>query len=248
MNDSPYGSGWSVKRFCAWSIAAAALLGSWIWPVSRALWDHLDDACFHALNATVALGRPFAVFWALTGDRLFDYVAAALTLVIFLGFIDKGGKEYFRRGIAVGIVTTVILLIVVGLQRELISWQRPSPTAELGDAAVYSIKNFVPWSRAKESSPNAFPSDHATVMLIMTVLWWRAFGQKSGIVMTVLTIAFTLPRMAAGAHWITDALVGGGFSLFLTLAVLDGTPFMWHLYRRARYIIGKIADGRPLTK
>jgi membrane-associated phospholipid phosphatase len=246
MNDSPYCSGWSAKRFCAWSIAAAALLGSWIWPASRALWDNLDNACFRTLNATVALGRPFAVVWALTGDRLFDYVAAALTLVFFLMFISHGGRASFRRGIAVGLITTVILLIVIGLQRELIAWGRPSPSAELGD--VYSVKDFVSWSRAKESSPNAFPSDHATVMLIMTVLWWRAFGRKPGIIMAALTVAFTLPRMAAGAHWVTDALVGGGFSLFLALAVIDGTPFTGHLYRRARHLIDKIAGWRPPAK
>jgi len=230
--DYPFSTGWNIKKIIFWTTASALLLGSWIWPVSRVLWDKVDIFCFRMLNATVAWGKLFAVFWAVTGDRVFDAVGALGVFVMFVVFLLRRGEAFFRRGLPIGIVTAVILLVVIGLQRQVISYPRNSPGKIFKDQ--HSIQAQVSWSRAKEASPSSFPGDHATVMVILTILWWKAFGPGLGRVMLGLTFLFGLPRMAAGAHWMTDAVIGGGFVVLLMLAVVDGMPLGFWFYRFSR--------------
>ncbi len=240
MKDYPFSKTWSAGRVASWTLAAFLLLGSWFWPVSRAAWDIFDLGCFQALNATVAWGYPWAVYWALTGDNLFDIVVALIVLGAFFRHILCKGRGYCHRGIGLGIVTAAILLVVLGLQRELISWPRPSPSLVVGE--YHSIRQTVPWSRAKEDSPSSFPGDHATVIMIMLVLWWPAFGRRMGCGLLFLTVIFSLPRMAAGAHWMSDALVGGGFVVFLILGFFYGTPLGWRMYQLVLPLATRIED------
>jgi membrane-associated phospholipid phosphatase len=238
MKEYPFSRAWNKRKFGFWLIAALLLMGSWLWPFSRSLWDILDRLCFQALNATIAWGKPWAVFWALTGDRIFDYVAAAIVILVFIIFIFGYKKRLSRRDLFLTLFSIIMLGIVIGLQRELISWPRLAPSNLF--EGRNSIKEFVFWSRAKETSASSFPGDHATVMMIITVLFWRFFGHKLGQIMLGLTVLFTLPRLAAGAHWLTDDLVGGGFVVLLMLAVIDGTPFVWYLYRAYNLCSNKI--------
>ncbi|MBX3488760.1 DUF368 domain-containing protein [Parvibaculum sp.] len=223
---------WNVRHLLIWTGAAFVLAGSWFWPETRALWDAFDLAIFRALNATVAASDAIAFFWALTGDRRFDYFSALIVLIIYLVVISRGDLARFRFGVAFGGVVSILLLVIIALQRELIEYPRPSPTLVLD--ATHSIRDFIPWSRAKEASATSFPGDHATVMMILALTWGLGLGRRLGTLAAVLTIVFALPRMAAGAHWTTDALIGGGFVTLLTAALLLGTPLVHYLQRGVR--------------
>ncbi|MDP2148380.1 MAG: DUF368 domain-containing protein [Parvibaculum sp.] len=239
----PYGvftPGWNVKRLLLWTGAALLLAASWIWPETRALWDAMDVAIFRLLNATVAMNDVIAAFWALTGDRRFDYVSALIVLVIYMIVISRDDLPRFRHGFAFGGSVAILLLVVIGLQRELIEYPRLSPTFALEH--VHSIRAYIPWSLAKEGSDTSFPGDHATVMMLLALTWSLGLGRRLGLLAAALTFVFALPRMAAGAHWMTDALVGGGFVTLLTAGVLLGTPAMYHLQRGVRRISDPVVD------
>lgn len=231
---------WDLRQLALLSGAAVLLFASWLFPVTRIAWDAVDLAFFRMMNATVALDGSVALFWALTGDRRFDYFSALIVLVLYLYIISRGGMEQLRHGIAYGGAVSIILLVVIALQREWIEYPRMSPTLMLD--ATHSIQSWIPWSRAKEAAPNSFPGDHATVMMLLTLCWWPAFGRRIGLLALALTIAFALPRMAAGAHWLTDAMVGGGFVTLLTAALIFGTPLLHYLTGGMRFVTDRAVD------
>ena len=87
--------------------------------------------------------------------------------------------------------------------------------------------------RSKETSRSSLPGDHGTVMLLVTWLLWRSAGARIGLVAIALTVAFTVPRFAAGAHWLTDLAIGSGVSVLLAATALLGTPLARWLYMAA---------------
>lgn len=227
------GGAWHPGRGALWLVAAAALLVSW-WPIeaTRALWDELDRAAFFGLNGTIAWHDWVAAYWAATGDRRFDLLSAVVLLVLYVVVISRDGLPRFREGVAMGAVTLVVLLVVILVQRQLIALERLAPSHVL--EPFHSLGDIVSWSRAKEGSDRSFPGDHASVMLILTVLWWRTEGRRVGLIVLGLAVLFTLPRLVSGAHWATDVLVGGGVATLVTVALVTGTPALSWLYRPVR--------------
>lgn len=231
---------WDLRALAFWTGAALLLIGSWFFPPTRAVWDAVDLAFFRLMNATVALDQAAAFFWALTGDRRFDYFSALIVLILYLFIVSRSDMERLRHGLAFGGSVSIILLVVIALQREWIEYPRMSPMLSVEEA--HSINALIPWSRAKEASANSFPGDHATVMMLLTLCWWAVYGRRIGLLALGLTVAFALPRMAAGAHWLTDALVGGGFVTLLTAALIFGTPVLHYLNRAMRFVTDKAVD------
>src|SRR5690606_5415996 len=231
---------WDFRHLAIWTAAALLLGASWVVPVTRGWWDALDLVVFRALNETVTWGYGPAAFWALTGDRLFDVFSAFVLGGFYLVIITRDGIPGFRHGLAFGAATIILLAVVVALQRELIEFPRLSPTLLLDN--VHSIADYVSWSRAKEGSGSSFPGDHATVAMLLTLCWWLAYGWRVGLIATALTIIFSLPRMVAGAHWLTDAAVGGGFVVFVVAALMLGTPIFHKLYTFFRPWTDRLAD------
>lgn len=217
------------KTLLIWTALSALLFASW-WPIAatRELWDAVDLWVFRTSNATVTW-EPMAVIWALSGDRRFDYFSAIIIFTIYVAYISRGSDlARFRDGVAFGIMTAVILLLVILLQREIISFPRFSPSLALD--SYHSIQAYVPWSLAKEGSNSSFPGDHATVTMIIAVLWWIGFNWRMGLLGFFLGFLFAMPRIAAGAHWATDVLIGGGFVTLLTIGLVRGTPLGWWIY------------------
>jgi membrane-associated phospholipid phosphatase len=222
---------WNAKPLLLWTAAAVLLFVTWVTPSTRAVWDIFDMAVFNGMNATVAWGGATAAMWAITGDRLFDVFSAVLILVIYLFYISRGDLERFRHGLAFGLTIAVVLFLLAFLQRQIISLPRLSPSLALD--SYHSIAAYVPWSRAKEGSDGSFPGDHASVSLIIAALWWLGCSRKLGILGAVLGILFALPRVAAGAHWATDIVIGGGSVTLLTIGLVKGTPLAWRIYEYA---------------
>lgn len=212
----------------AWAclVAALALIVTFNSPGTAEVWRVIDEAWYKGWNATVAWGTPFSELWAITGDRHFDVVSALVILAIFVQRFMSTPADA-RRGLAFGIYTALVLYIVIKVQRAL-PLERASPSLVMD--LHYSIQALVPWSRAKEFAGSSFPGDHATTMLVITWLWWRAGGWRMGLTAAGLTVAFTLPRFAAGAHWATDLLVGSAAVVLFAVAVLHGTPLGRWLY------------------
>ncbi len=203
-------------------IAAVLVLGSFLLPWTHSAWLWLDQQVFYWLNGTVAWGSPWVEIWAATGDRRFDLFTGVIIIGLFYWFWLWGDEHQFRNGVAVFFYLAVVLFLVVTYQREIL--QMPSPSPSLLYEPFYSIKDQVPWSRAKETTLTGFPSDHATFMFLITWLWWHAGGRRIGLLALGLTFLFALPRLGAGAHGISDTLVGGTFSALAAASIAHLTP------------------------
>jgi putative membrane protein len=231
LNEFTLPKGWRWGPLAGWTAAGVLLFASWIWPITREWWDVFDVWVFQVMNGTVGTSDIWATIWALTGGRRFDVFSGLMILSIYLYYIGSGDFARFRHGLALGLTIAAMLLAIILLQRLIISWPRLSPSLVL--EGFHSIRSVVPWSVAKEGSDSSFPGDHATVTMVLAVFWWLGFNWRFGLVGVALAVFFTLPRLAAGAHWATDVAIGGGSMTLITVAIAAGTPIPWYIYRAA---------------
>ncbi|MEQ8283350.1 MAG: DUF368 domain-containing protein [Parvibaculum sp.] len=219
---------WQWKTLLLWTILSVLLFASWgSIGATREWWDAFDLWVFQVTNGTVP-SQPMAVFWALSGDRRFAYLSIIIVLGVHLAHISRADFARFRDGIAFGIVMAAVLLIVTVVQKEIFSFPRLSPSLALD--TYHSIRTFVPWSLAGEGSDSSFPGVSATATIVVAALWWTGFGWRMGLLGAVLGVIFAIPRIAAGAHWATDVVIGGGTVTLLTVGIMRGTPLCWWTY------------------
>lgn len=94
----------------------------------------------------------------------------------------------------------------------------------------------------KDRSSRSFPGDHASVLLLWTA-FLSLFTRGKRLLLVWLTgIFLLLPRLVAGAHWLSDNLVGGGFVVMQTLA--------WGYYTAAGHWAYRFLDrlGEPFVR
>ncbi len=193
---------WRVPALVVLQLAALALLATWLWPPLRATWDRLDAATF-ALVMLAVLIRGGLVFAAGRMREAFYAFAAILVLLL-------------------AIRTAVFSPLVAHFH-----WQRASPSLTVKGAVLIS-ELFPGWQgllHVKDSSGRAFPGDHASVLMLWA-LFVSAFagGWRRWLVWSLAAL-FMLPRVVAGAHWLSDVLVGGTFLALTTIAWGLCTPY-----------------------
>ncbi|MDP1628584.1 DUF368 domain-containing protein [Parvibaculum sp.] len=230
LSDFPLSKEWQWKPLLGWTAAALLLVASWLFQPTRGYWDIFDVAVFRAINGTVARDERIAVFWALTGGRQFGPFLLVTILAVYFYFIGRADLARFRHGAAFAVLTAILVLAAVVLQ-ELVAYSRPSPSLALD--SYHSIKALVPWSMAGEGSASSSADNWMTATIVLAVLWWRGFTWRLGLAGAALALLCVLPPIAAGAHWPTDALIGGGAIAILALALTSGTPVAWWIYRAA---------------
>lgn len=219
------GSGLRPWVFGWLHLLAALLLLSWWWEGSatRGLWDSLDRAVFYALNGSLAGGGAWAKFWAIANHRAFDLVSATLLLLLYAHFALAQRGKYLAERIALLVALFLFTLVMIEISNNTLE-ELKRHSASMVLEPVYRLSELFPHIEAKDYSASSFPGDHATVLLMFTGYFWFAAGWRYGVTMVVLAILFSMPRVVAGAHWLTDDLVGSGVVALLGLAWLYGTP------------------------
>jgi membrane-associated phospholipid phosphatase len=222
---------WRGGGLIACNLLALVLLGSWLWPPARLLWDRLDAVTFHFLNAPLAGNAAWAHVWGVCNMRPVDLGFG----VVMLCFLIKGDWIYpaaqVRQALYAFLAVLVLLLLIrVGPLNELVKamhWQRASPSLTV-DGAVRLTVLFPDWVRdwhMKDSSGRSFPGDHASVLLLWAI--FLSFAARGWTRWTVWFLAalLMLPRLVSGAHWLSDILVGGVFVALVTTGWGLYTPY-----------------------
>ncbi|MFH0945840.1 MAG: phosphatase PAP2 family protein [Planctomycetota bacterium] len=214
---------WSVSALLICNLGAVLLLGSWIYAPTRSLWDGLDRSVFGVLNGSLDGPRWWQITVAVTNNRKFDLVPFILTVILLWCFVTEGRRSRFVRRSA---ATVMILLVILAVRKfadmDVFQIDRESPTRVI-DSAI-RVSEQVTWIAAKDGSKKSFPGDHSMCLMMLNVFLWFYGGRRWGILYAVMAVAFSLPRMIAGAHWLTDNLVGGGFIALLSMSWLLSTP------------------------
>lgn len=227
---------WRPRALILLLLISLLLLASWIPSGGKALWHQLDIPVFRLLNGSLGQLAGWDLLWALLSTRLADLLAAILMLLSLItpGLIFE--RLQVRRALLIFIALLVVTLVVRTLFTRFIDGlglQHASPSVTLGDGfrlsgAFPGIENIL---EIKDRSSRSFPGDHASVLLL-----WAAFLSlfargKRLLLIWLACIFLLLPRLVAGAHWLSDNLVGGGFVVMQTLAWGYCTPLGHWLQR-----------------
>lgn len=211
---------------------AVLLLVSWLTPFSRRWWDVLDAAVFGMLNPTLAASGVWQTFWAITNWRPFDLVTAAIIFGFVLAWLREETDDRVQARIAQFLAFCVLLLIgkaVEHLLLDLTGYRRQSPTLVFPDAV--RLSQLVTWIPVKDRGSTVFPGDHAFVIFATVGFIRISIGRSTGLLAALLLVPFALPRLVAGAHWLTDIVIGGLGMALVLLSLAYATPFAAHLSR-----------------
>jgi len=201
---------------------SVGLLATWFLEPTRSAWLYLDEKVFWAFNETLADGRLWQGFWAVANSRLGDVLSAAMMIGVYLHFMFRQGREAKGRIIAVGVLLTGLVIIAERLGHFL-PVHRPSPTLLHADAL--RLSGLVSWIATKDYSGDSFPGDHGTVVLICAGVITYYLPRNYAIAAWLLALFWVLPRIVAGAHWMTDDFVGSVSVAGLVLTLAFATPF-----------------------
>lgn len=230
MSNTFINSQWRPRALLACHLLAALLLLSWLWQPTRDLWDGFDLWLFQLLNEPVHAAGLWAKVWAIGSMRPVDLGVGVVMLAVMLkADLVFQGHQVRRALFAFLTALLALLLLRVGFAElvKVMGWQRPSASLVVeGSARLTEL--FPDWEERwdmKDSASRSFPGDHASVLLIWAL--FMSFFARNWRLLLVWAIAVIgmLPRLVAGAHWGSDAFVGGVFLSLLALAWSCYTPF-----------------------
>lgn len=237
---------WHPLAFFSCNLLALLLLASWYYPPTRGLWDALDRAAFFLLNGSLAWGESWQLIWAWGNNRAFDVGSGLLMIGLFWIHILSGRRgDLIPRLVQFGIMSLLILASqegVIDTYQRILEVQRASPSLVL--EPVYRLSELVPQVQAKDASGSSFPGDHATVLLLWLGFVWIYAGLGLRITSLLLGLLIIAPRLVAGAHWLSDNLVGSGALVLLMLGWVLATPLGYLLKRLGTVILEAILPRR----
>jgi Kdo2-lipid A phosphotransferase len=131
-----------------------------------------------------------------------------------------GDRENVNRYISIGILLLLTALIASQIGKAL-PIERISGTFEYPEAL--RISQLVPVA-AKDTASDSFPGDHGLILLLFAGFVSFFMPRSYGISASIMMIAFTLPRLMSGAHWLTDEIVGALSIGVILLSWMLATP------------------------
>ena len=208
------------------------MLAAGVLAAAAGLWVHsraaLNESLFHAVNGC---GPCAPAFWS-----ALSVAGLALSAWIYL--------TAFAQDVPERVAQLLWGVVLGGLTASWIKHHLPSPRPYLALGAEHLNVIGVPLSAG------SMPSGHSAMafaMVALLVAERRRFGERSAVggflttnvgitLVALLAFGIALSRLAVGAHWPADALVGGGLGLvFGSLA-----PHAWPVGAMTRLL------SRPL--
>jgi membrane-associated phospholipid phosphatase len=204
-------SGWRLKSLIRFHLFAAALILSWLWPVTRAWWDQLDEVTFELLNGSLRLGEGWQFFWALANHRTVDLVSGGAWGLIVIWWLWGQPRDIQNKRCAAlgGLAMTLMVIPFTAhiIIKFVMNFQRYSPSLVI-DGAL-RLNELVPSFETKDISIYSFPGDHAFILFAVGLFFWILGPRKITVAAWIVAVLFMLPRLVGGAHWLTDNIIGG---------------------------------------
>lgn len=229
---TPINTQW--RLLALWNALALLLLLSLFSPLTRPMWSAIDLHCFRLLNGSLK-GRPFLQqFWAMANHSWADWFEDICILGFYVAAVLKAAPEKRKERIfqlLFCLLLTAVTILVINrfLCRDLLKLRRKSPTKLLPD--VINLAELVPWISFKVNTSKSFPGDHATSALMFAFSYAYFIRGKLAIGAIAYGIFLCLPRLVVGAHWLSDAIVGSGAIVILSLSWALCSPLSKKLVR-----------------
>ena len=226
MLNTDIGRVWRPKIFIGCYLAAALLVGSFVWGPLVEAWQWLDLKVYYALNGSLTWGGAWTFVWGHLNTRPLDVTWAIVMGLpcLWMLFIDR------RHAVEVRFSTVFVIafavLIGVLTAKTSFGWvERISPSYHPSTNVFHDVNSMLEGINAKVGSNDSFPGDHGVAALIYAVGFIALF-RSPGITAIALFIAAmnTLPRLIGGGHWLTDVVVGGGSAALIMTPWLIAAP------------------------
>lgn len=224
------------KTFVLLHLFAAVMNISLFFGPLRPLWESIDRACFHLLNGYVSVHPIQQLFWALANIKITDIFGAVYFLGIFLLYVLEGeGEERRKRSVQllytliwfeIGILTCKQVLTPILIE---LGFTRHSPSVLISHCCMLS--QAAPWEKIKDSSFFCYPADHGTIVIQWCTFFCLFAGWRRGIGVCLFSTLLLLPRLIAGAHWLSDLLVGSASIVACIVAWAKYSPLYDLLYQ-----------------
>lgn len=223
--------GWRVKSLIRYHAVAAILILSWVWPTSRMWWDQLDEAAFALLNGSLRLGEGWQFFWALANTRLVDVLSGGVSALVVVWWL-WGRPRDIQNKICAALGGLAVTLMVVPFTAHIIirlgaNFQRYSPSLVI-DGAM-RLNELVPSFETKDISIYSFPGDHAFILSAVALFYGLLAPRKIVVAAWIVAVIFIMPRLVAGAHWLTDVVIGGFAPALIVVSWQLSTPLGYRL-------------------
>lgn len=211
-----------LQTFLLYHAVAALFFFSWYLEPGSRVWQVIDHSVFRFLNGSLTDSPVMQVFWALANLKISDLFGALFMTSFSLLWVFDAPKELRPARIAQFIYLLIWFEAGILLLKELIfpylvsiNFLRDSPSIVHSGSVMLS--ESMGWLKVKDSSRWSFPGDHALI-----IFQWASFmalfsGYRLGILAFLSSCLFIMPRLIAGAHWLSDALCG---SLPLALCIV----------------------------
>ena len=216
-----------LKRFLLLHLLASLLLISWLFTPTRMLWDSFDHAAFHFLNGFVQKNSFWQTFWALASYKRSEWVMDIVRFVFFFHLIFSAPKQERIDRLAkilflILFIFSAIMLIGKTLFPDILQIERFSPTATIEGS--FRLSSVIDWIYVKDHSRASFPSDHGITACLFIGSMFTLFNWRYGLFAILTEGYYCLPRLVAGAHWLTDVVIGSATIALILCAWVYTTP------------------------
>lgn len=161
-----------------------------------------------------------------------------LIRLVFFALILYNSPTAMRRHNVIKILFMILFIFatitLVGktLFPKVLQIERFSPTAS--DPTAFRLSSVIDWIYVKDHSLSSYPSDHGITAWLFTCSMFFLFGKRYGFAALITEGCYCLPRLVAGAHWMTDVIIGSGTVALILCAWVYCTP-TFNFILRKRY-------------
>jgi len=227
------------KALLFWNAIGVLLFTSLFNPWTAPLWNKIDTAFFYFINQPLKTNQNLRIFWAIANHRFADWFEDLCILGFYVAAIWKTQKSLrMKKGLELFFCVLLTALTILAINRllcrDLLRLRRTSPTLMLENSV--HLSDFLPWIDVKVDSNKSFPGDHATTAIMITCSYAYLVRGKLAIIALLYGIFLCLPRLAAGAHWLSDIVVGSGCIVIFSLSWGLLSPLREVFIKRVKHV------------
>jgi membrane-associated phospholipid phosphatase len=233
---------------------ALGLICTWFLPITHSFWVYIDTKAFYFFNSLVSKFSWVQIFWAFSNTSKNDWVFDIIMFVFFLSYILGNKRQEVKERSVKMFISILFMLFICGLNRLIFHRffliERLSPSLVL---ETTRLSQLVPWLHVKESASTCYPGDHGiTAFSFILIATFNMKWSKTLIAAALATPCLILPRLVAGAHWLSDVILGSFLVCIIPATWLFYTPiYGWithqfiKMIERKKAYHGKEKNPRP---
>jgi membrane-associated phospholipid phosphatase len=217
-----------MRNFVLFHILATLFLGSWLFPMTRELWDLLDEKMFYFFNGFL-YSKTICWIIGILSQHITDFIFDLLMVISFFFVLLSFTRNWIKSlSMLIGYFFYELITFYT-INKKLIPTYFAS--GRLSPSYIYdnvrTVMDKVDLSGIKLGAINCFPGDHATSFFLWAAFMFYFSTRKAFIFLAIfVSLLASLPRLFIAAHWFTDIFVGSISVVLVLFAWAQYTPLL----------------------